>query len=70
MGLTPQSRGNGWGLTITRYAQWLTAQARRGGLVLAVDGANDPAIDMYAKAGFFEIDRRSVFLRIFADGRF
>ena len=64
-GLTPAARGQGRGTTIARQAQWLARLAGRQRLVLAVDAANWPAIDMYAAAGFVAWDRRSVFLRIF-----
>ena len=65
MGLLPSVRGKGWGLDITRYAQWLTRQAGRPRLVLAVDAANDPGIRMYTMAGFRCFDRRRVFLKTF-----
>jgi hypothetical protein len=32
--------------------------------VLAVDASNEPALAMYAAAGFASWDRRSVFVRI------
>ena len=65
IGLIPSARGNGWGLEMARFAQWLTGQAGRSRLVLAVDVENGPAIDMYAAAGFSAWDRRSVFLKVF-----
>ncbi len=64
MGVTPEARGRGWGLDLTRHAQWLARQAERRRIVLAVDAANDPAIAVYAAAGFASFDRRSVFLRV------
>jgi len=69
MGLVPSVRGNGWGRDITRRAQWLTRQAGRRRLVLAVDSANGPAIRMYAMLGFHAWDRRSVYLWIIDDAR-
>ena len=39
-------------------------QAERKRLVLAVDAANEPALRMYAAAGFQAWDRRSVFVRV------
>jgi len=65
VGLIPSARGCGWGLKATSYAQWLTQQAGRQRLILAVDAENDPAIRMYAESGFSSLDRRSVFLKIF-----
>ena len=63
MGLVPSARGKGFGLEITRYAQWHVARAEGERLVLAVDAANDPALAVYAAAGFTAWDRRSVYLR-------
>jgi mycothiol synthase len=65
MGLTPESRGRGWGIGMVRHAQWLSRQAGRSRLVLAVDAANAPALTGYAEAGFSAWDRRSVYLRVF-----
>jgi len=65
MGLVPSARGNGWGRAITRHAQWLTRQAGRPRLVLAVDRANAPAVRMYSMEGFRAWDRRSVYLKVF-----
>jgi mycothiol synthase len=64
MGLVPAARGNGWGKDITRRAQWLTRQAGRPRLVLAVDAANRPAMRMYSGLGFHPWDRRSVYLKV------
>lgn len=64
MGLIPQARGHGFGMDIARHGQWLTRQAGRSRLVLAVDAANEPAIRMYAAVGFQAWDRRSVFLKV------
>lgn len=63
LGLVPEARGQGFGLEITRYAQWLARLADQPRLVLAVDALNAPALAMYAAAGFVAWDRRSVFLR-------
>jgi len=65
MGLVPSARGNGWGNGITRYAQWLTRQAGRPRLVLAVDATNTPAIRVYSSLGFHPWDRRGVYLKVF-----
>jgi len=69
MGLVPSARGNGWGKDITRRAQWLTREAGRRRLVLAVDSANGPAIRMYSMLGFHAWDRRNVFLWVIDDAR-
>ena len=65
MGVAAAYRGRGWGTDIARHAQWLTRQAGRTRLVLAVDAANGPAIKTYAAVGFRAWERRSVFLKIF-----
>lgn len=62
-GLVPEVRGRGWGLELTRHAQWLARLARCEQVVLAVDADNAPAIRMYVAAGFSEWDRRSLWLR-------
>jgi mycothiol synthase len=66
MGLVPSARGNGWGKAVVRHAQWLTRQAGRRRLVLAVDAANHPAVAMYTWVGFRAWDRRRVYLKSLA----
>jgi ribosomal protein S18 acetylase RimI-like enzyme len=63
VGLIPGVRGRGWGLELTRHAQWLARSAGRERLVLAVDAANEPAIRMYSLAGFRAWDRRAVWIK-------
>jgi ribosomal protein S18 acetylase RimI-like enzyme len=63
IGVVPEARCRGLGLSLVRYAQWMTRTAGRSRLVLAVDAANDPAIAMYTTAGFITWDRQSVLLR-------
>jgi ribosomal protein S18 acetylase RimI-like enzyme len=65
MGVAAPHRGSGWGMHIVRYAQWRAQQAGRPRLVLAVDAANEPAVAIYAIAGFQAWDRRSVYLKVF-----
>ena len=69
MGLVPAARGSGWGKDVARHAQWLTRDAGRRRLVLAVDSANGPAIRTYAMLGFEAWDRRNVYLRVIDDAR-
>jgi ribosomal protein S18 acetylase RimI-like enzyme len=64
MGLTPEARGNGWGLELTRHGQWLARQAGASRFVLAVDATNEPALQTYAAAGLDCWDRRGAWLRI------
>jgi GNAT superfamily N-acetyltransferase len=64
MGLLPSARGRGRGVAIVRHALWLCGQASRNRLVLAVDAANEPALRMYAAAGFQAWDRMSAYVRV------
>jgi ribosomal protein S18 acetylase RimI-like enzyme len=63
LGLVPEMRGRGWGRQITRYAQWLARGADIERIVVAVDAANSPAVDMYRSSGFESWDRRVVYAR-------
>lgn len=63
MGIVPAARGRGFGVELARYAQWHVGQAGGETLVLAVDAANEPAVAIYATAGFTAWERRSVYLR-------
>jgi len=60
--LLPAWRGRGWGLEIVRHALHLCRLASRNRLVLAVDAVNQPALKMYAAAGFQSWDQKSVFI--------
>jgi GNAT superfamily N-acetyltransferase len=64
MGLVPAARGRGWGADIVRFTQYSALATQRTRVVLAVDAANDPALVTYGRAGFFEWDRRSLFLKV------
>lgn len=63
LGVTPAVRGRGWGIELTRHAQWLARQASRKQMVLAVDAENGPAHGMYATCGFWVGDRRSAYVK-------
>ena len=63
VGLAPAARGSGYGLALTRQAQWLARQLGRQRLVLAVDAANGPAIQVYEQAGLFGFDQRLVLIK-------
>ena len=65
MGVAPSARGHAWGVDITRHGQWLARQAGRRRMVVAVDTANEPALRMYATAGFQGWERRSVYVKAF-----
>ena len=64
VGLVPAARGRGWGLSVVRHALWLCGQASRNRLILAVDAANEPALRIYAAAGFQSWDQKSVYVLI------
>ncbi|MFW6171120.1 MAG: GNAT family N-acetyltransferase [Planctomycetota bacterium] len=63
LGVVPEQRGKGWGMQLTKLAQWIALQAHRQQIVLAVDDANWPARQLYERAGFDVWDRRSVYVR-------
>ncbi|MCS7305478.1 MAG: GNAT family N-acetyltransferase [Thermoguttaceae bacterium] len=63
MGLIPSARGKGWGVEVTRQAQWLTRLWGRNKLLLGVDAENWPAIRVYAAAGFRQWASRMVYGR-------
>jgi GNAT superfamily N-acetyltransferase len=64
MGLVPAARRKGLGTVVIHHALWLAARDRQKRVVLAVDAANEPALRMYAAAGFQAWDRKSVFIRV------
>jgi len=63
MGVSPYYRGRGWGLLLTRYALWLAGQQGRQQMVLAVDEKNQPALDLYTRAGFAVWSDRDVYMK-------
>jgi ribosomal protein S18 acetylase RimI-like enzyme len=65
MGLIPTARGRGWGHALVGQAIRLASNLGRAQIIAAVDAANDPAIAVYAAAGFVEQDRKSVWLKMF-----
>jgi mycothiol synthase len=65
LAVVPEARGNGWGLALVKYAIWVAQQSHSQRVVLAVDAANEPAVRMYAVAGFDVFDRREVWLLTF-----
>ncbi len=65
VGLTPDVRGRGWGLELTKQALRLANSTKSRQVVLAVDAANKPALRMYSEAGFQPFDRRAVWLKTF-----
>ncbi len=66
MGVTPEARGRRLGDRIVQFAQKTAAQGGAERMVLAVDAANRPALDLYRRTGFFEWERRTVYARLAA----
>jgi ribosomal protein S18 acetylase RimI-like enzyme len=64
LGVVPEARGRGLGAQLVCAAQRLAGEDDCQRLVTAVDAANQPAIAVYAAAGFVAWDRRSVYLRV------
>lgn len=62
MGLIPEYRGRGWGRDLVRFAQWMTRQRGRSGLLLAVDIQNKPAMRVYESLGMQHLEERDIFL--------
>jgi ribosomal protein S18 acetylase RimI-like enzyme len=63
MGVVPEVRGRQWGQQITRHALWMAGKAGIERVVLAVDAANVPALEMYRSTGFEIWERRTVYVR-------
>lgn len=63
VGVVPEVRGRGWGIELTRHAQWLARETGAERLVLAVDASNEPAVRMYVAAGFAAWDRRQLWIK-------
>ena len=58
LGLAPAARGRGLGLALTQLALWMAGREGAQRMVLAVDSANRPALDLYQTAGFVPCDSR------------
>lgn len=68
-GLAPEFRGRGWGMAITRFAQWFAAARGRRRVSLAVDAENAYAHRIYSRAGLTPFDLRRVFTKVLAADR-
>lgn len=62
MGIVPAARGRHFGEAVVREALRIAAVQGREQVVLAVDAANLPAVAIYERCGFAEIDRRAAFV--------
>jgi len=66
MGLVPEARGNGWGAIVAQESLRVAASLGRARVVLAVDGANRPAVKAYEQVGFLPWEQRSAFIKSLA----
>jgi len=62
LGLVPAARGRGLGGELVRFAIGRAAGEGHRTLTLSVDVRNGPAVRVYRRHGFWEYDRREVFL--------
>lgn len=69
LGVTPEFRGRGYGSALTHHALSMARRASRARVVLAVDAANRPAIEIYRRSGFETWERRAIYLRRFDNPR-
>lgn len=67
MGVVPEHRGEGFGVLIAKYAQWVARQRGFDQMITAVDQANGPAIKMYAITGYSPWDQRTAYIHILPD---
>ena len=63
LGLTQNARGLGIGQALLRHGLRLVSGSRERNIVLAVDEANEPALNIYEKAGFHRTIRRVALIR-------
>lgn len=63
MGLVPEARGRGWGAIVAQESLRIAASLGRARVVLAVDGANQPAVNAYERVGFLPWEQRSAFIK-------
>jgi mycothiol synthase len=64
VGLVPTARGRGLGYAILARVIECTAREKLARVVLGVDARNQPALRLYQAAGFTEVQRQQVYLRV------
>ena len=64
LGLVPTARGRGLGYAILARVIECAAQEMIARVVLGVDARNEPALRLYRAAGFAEVHRQRVYLRV------
>ncbi len=62
MGITPEARGAGRGIQIVQHALNLAHRSGVSQLALAVDSANEPAVNIYRQCGFEPFDRLRIYI--------
>jgi ribosomal protein S18 acetylase RimI-like enzyme len=70
MGVLPGFRRRGLGKQLLQRALEVTESLGRRNLILAVDAANTPALQLYRNAGLVVLDRRWVSMKILRTDRF
>jgi GNAT superfamily N-acetyltransferase len=64
LGVVPEARGRGFGRAILHDGLALAKESGRATIEIAVDAENSPALRIYREAGFTEVRRFAVHLRI------
>ncbi len=64
LGVVPEARGRGFGRAMLQDGLALAKQSGRATIEIAVDAENSPALRIYREAGFAEVRRFAVHLRI------
>ncbi|MEM6334254.1 MAG: GNAT family N-acetyltransferase [Planctomycetota bacterium] len=68
LGVPPRWRGRGVGSGLVRLGVSMMAEAGCGRLLLAVDRANGPALELYRGQGFSMAGRKHAWMRVLGDG--
>jgi len=64
-GVVPRERGRGVGQALVAFSLQKAADFGNSEMTLLVDARNRPALDLYLRAGFLEVETRSVFFQAF-----
>ncbi len=63
LGISPDARGKGLGSLLLDHAEARAARSATNLLALAVDGRNEPGLQLYRKRGLHETERRRALIR-------
>lgn len=66
LGLVPSARGRGLGRELVLFARAETRRRGASSLTVSVDSRNNPALQLYRRCGFVEVERRVVWLAHFS----